>query len=136
MEAVPRLFAVRVRGKERSDQTRGASLIETPTSSQNMASITAAPGDVDVPMHGSESEGEGDVIKPVGFSDDSSEEEATDEEAERKIREGFIVDEDSDAEEEEDEAERRRRKRHKKRHRKQGEIQFVCMNYSIESLVE
>jgi transcription elongation factor SPT6 len=58
-----------------------------------------------------EDEGEGDAIIP-GDSDDSSEEPEDDAEEERRIKEGFIVDEDED-EDDDDE-----RKRHKKRHRK------------------
>ena len=75
-----------------------------------------------------DSEGDGDDIRPgKGVSDDSSEEEEEDEEAERRVREGFIVDEDEEEEEDDaddEEEERRRRKRrkhkHKKKHRRRG----------------
>ncbi|KAF9246316.1 SH2 domain-containing protein [Melanogaster broomeanus] len=59
----------------------------------------------------------------VGVSDDSSEEAEDDAEEEKRIREGFIVDEDEDEEDEDEDEEerRRRRKRRKRRHRKREE---------------
>lgn len=80
----------------------------------------AHPEPEDDPMHGSaqeNEEGEGDEVGPA-VSDDSSEEPEEDEEEARRIREGFIVDEDEEDEASDAEAERRRRrKRRKRRHR-------------------
>lgn len=68
-------------------------------------------------------EGDGDVIMAHGESDDSSEEPEEDAEEEKRIREGFIVDEEEDDEDADAESEterRRRRKRRKRRHRRHG----------------
>ncbi|CAE6448974.1 unnamed protein product [Rhizoctonia solani] len=71
---------------------------------------------------GEDEEGEGDPVGPqAGVSDDSSEEGEDDETEARKIREGFIVDEDE--EDEEDEEEERRRRRRRKKRRKHREME-------------
>ncbi|KAG8713489.1 Transcription elongation factor spt6 [Ceratobasidium sp. 423] len=89
------------------------------------------PGDVEMgddaqgaeeDAEGEDEEGEGEPVAPEGgVSDDSSEEGEDDEVEARKIREGFIVDEDE--EDEEDEEEERRRRRRKKKRRKHREME-------------
>jgi transcription elongation factor SPT6 len=77
-------------------------------------------------MHASgqeDEEGDGDVIMTHGESDDSSEEPEEDAEEEKRIREGFIVDEDDEDEDADVDSEDERRRRHKKRkrrHRRHG----------------
>ena len=80
--------------------------------------VNSAVKDEDAEAGGEDEEGEGEEIeqgKPI--SDDSSEEEEEDEEAARRVREGFIVD-DEDEEEGEDENEEERRRRKKRRKHK------------------
>jgi Acidic N-terminal SPT6 len=79
----------------------------------------------DDPMQTSdrEDEGDGDVIMAHGESDDSSEEPEEDAEEEKRIRDGFIVDEedeDEDADADSEAERRRRRKKRKRRHRRRG----------------
>jgi len=78
----------------------------------------------DDPMRTSDQEdeeGDGDVIMAHGESDDSSEEPEEDAEEEKRIREGFIVDEeDEDADADSETERRRRRKKRKRRHRRHG----------------
>jgi transcription elongation factor SPT6 len=62
---------------------------------------------------GAPDEGEGDAV----ISDDSSEEPEEDAEEERRIREGFIVDEDEDDDDEDEDAEERRRRRKRRKHK-------------------
>jgi transcription elongation factor SPT6 len=69
----------------------------------------------DDPMVGSGQDDEGEGDDAMGdASDDSSEEPEEDSDAERQVREGFIVDEDED---DDDEAERRRKHKRRRRHR-------------------
>ncbi|GAB1517748.1 Transcription elongation factor spt6 [Rhizoctonia solani] len=81
-----------------------------------------APGAEDAEGEDEEGEGDGDAVGAEGAASDDSSEEGEDDEAEaRRVREGFIVDEDED-DEEDSEAERRRRRRRKKR-RKHREME-------------
>lgn len=89
--------------------------------------LVPAVRDEDDPMQGSgqeDAEGDGDEIMANGESDDSSEEPEEDAEEEKRIREGFIVDEDEDDADADTEAERRRRRKKRKRrhHRRLGKL--------------
>ncbi|CAE6509346.1 unnamed protein product [Rhizoctonia solani] len=90
-----------------------------------------APGDVEMgeddaqgieDAEGEDEEGEGDAVGAEGGGTDDSSEEGEDDEVEaRKIREGFIVDEDEDEEDEEEERRRRRRRKKRRKHREMEE---------------